>query len=154
METKIKESGVLLVVEDNKGDQKILMEAFAALGINNEIVIVDDGAEAIEYLKTCDMQPILILCDMNMPKKDGLQLRQEIFDDKKLRMKCIPFIFMTSDDSQGNIEKAFEYAVQGYFEKAKDFDGAVELLSIIIKYWKTSKLPNDKFRLLKETAIQ
>lgn len=84
----------------------------------------------------------------------GIQLRQEIFNDKKLQMECIPFIFMSSDDSQENIEKAFEYAVQGYFEKTKDFNGAVELLNIIIKYWKTSKLPDNKFSLLKETATR
>lgn len=150
MEIEEKKTGALLVVEDNKGDQKILKEAFLALGIVNEIVIVDNGSEALTYLKGDEVQPILILCDINMPVLDGLQLREEIFKDKKLRMKCIPFIFMSSDGSEENIEKAFEYSVQGYFEKAKDFHTAVELLNVIIKYWKTSKLPNNKFGLLKE----
>lgn len=153
METQIKKIGALLVVEDNKGDQKILKEAFLALGIANEIVIVENGKDALKYLKSDEIQPILILCDINMPEMDGLHLREEIFNDKKLRMKCIPFIFMSSDGSEENIEKAFEYAVQGYFEKAKDFNGAVELLNIIIKYWKTSKLPNNRFSLLKELDL-
>ncbi len=152
METKKNKIGALLVVEDNKGDQTILKEAFLALGIANEIVVVDNGKEALTYLKGDEVQPILILCDINMPVLDGLQLREEIFNDKKLRMKSIPFIFMSSDGSEENIEKAFEYSVQGYFEKAKDFHSAVELLNIIINYWKASKLPHNKFGLLKENA--
>lgn len=150
MEAKQNTIGAVLVVEDNKGDQIIFKEAFLALGIVNEIVVVNNGKEAFTYLKGDDVQPILILCDINMPELNGLQLREEIFNDKKLRIKCIPFIFMSSDGSEDNIEKAFEYSVQGYFEKAKDFHSAVELLNIIIKYWKTSKLPNNKFVLLKE----
>jgi len=149
---KQKKVGALLLVDDNKGDQKILKEAFLALGIVNEIVVVDNGREALKYLKSDEVQPILILCDINMPVMGGLQLREEIFNDKKLRMKSIPFIFISSDGSDENIERAFEYSVQGYFEKAKDFNGAVELLNIIIKYWKTSKLPNNRFNLLKEVA--
>ncbi len=154
METNIKKTGALLVVEDNKGDQKILKEAFLALGVDNEIVIVDNGKDALKYLKSDEIQPILILCDINMPQMSGLELRQAIFNDKKLQMKCIPFIFMSSDGSEENIEKAFEFAVQGYFEKAKDFNEAVELLNIIITYWKTSKLPENRFSLLKQKARQ
>lgn len=82
---------------------------------------------------------------------NGMELRKEIFKDQKLRKKSIPFVFMSSDESAETIELAFEYAVQGYFKKANDFNSAVDLLSIIIKYWKTSKLPNAKFDLLKET---
>lgn len=143
--------GALLVVEDNKADQKLLKEAFLSLGISNDIIIANSGEEALKYLKEDDIVPILILCDVNMPGMNGLDLRKEIFKDGELRKKSIPFVFMSSDESEETIELAFEYAVQGYFKKANDFNSAVELLSLIIEYWKTSKLPNAKFDLLKES---
>lgn len=86
-----------------------------------------------------------------MPVMDGLKLREEIFKDKDLRQKCIPFIFISLMILKKTLKWAFEYAVQGYFEKENDFNEAVELLSLIIKYWKKSKLPNSKFPLLMET---
>jgi len=150
MKNQNPKTGVLMVVDDNKGDQVLIREAFLSLGISNKIMIAEDGTAALEYLRSDEIQPILILCDINMPGMNGLKLREEIFKDKALRKKSIPFIFMSSDGSDKNIELAYEYAVQGYFEKAKDFDSAVELLSLIIKYWKTCEHPNSKFHLLKE----
>jgi CheY-like chemotaxis protein len=139
-----------LVVDDNKGDQTILKEAFKTLGILNEIIFASDGEEALTYMKSDEIQPVLILCDIDMPIMDGLQLREKIFKDIKLRKKCIPFIFMSSNDSEKYIEKAYEFSVQGYFTKAKNFDEAVELLSLIVKYWKLCKHPNNRFFLIKK----
>ena len=144
---------MLLIVDDNKADQILMKEAFATLGIVNKIILAYNGEDALKYLRSNEIEPILILSDIDMPGMNGLKLREEIFKDKELRIKSIPFIFMSSDGSEENVNLAFEYAVQGYFEKAKDFNGAVELLNTIIKYWKMSKLPSSKFQLLKEAKI-
>ncbi|MBA3704902.1 MAG: response regulator [Bacteroidetes bacterium] len=134
--------GALLLVEDEKADQYLIKKAFDKLKIGNEIVVAEEGAEALEYLRSGKIQPILILCDINMPKMNGLELREAIYNDQKLRRQCIPFIFMSTNASQETVEKAFDYAVQGYFEKAKDFNDALALIETIISYWKRCKNPN------------
>lgn len=154
MEKHNPKTGAVLLVDDNKADQTLIMEAFKTLKIANKIILARNGEEALKYLKSDEIQPILILCDINMPEMNGLQLREEIFKDKKLKLKCIPFIFISSDGSENIIERAYEYAVQGYFEKAKNFDGTVEMLNTIIKYWKLCKHPNSKLRLLKEVEVK
>lgn len=150
MEKQNPKTGAVLLVDDNKAEQTLISEAFKTLGIANEIIIADNGVEALKYLESDEIQPMLILCDINMPEMDGLRLREEIYNDKKLRFKCIPFIFISNNGFEDDINRAYEYAVQSYFEKAKNFDETVEMLTLIINYWKLCKHPNSKHYLLKE----
>src|SRR4051812_2669890 len=96
-------TGALLLVEDNKGDQQLLKHAFLTLNISNPIIIAENGEEALNYLNEEGVQPVLILCDINMPRMDGLQLRERIYNNYHLRKKSIPFIFMSSGVSMREI---------------------------------------------------
>lgn len=145
-------NGPLLLVEDNISDQMLIKEAFNTLGILNTLVIVNNGVEALKYLQDENNQPILIICDMDMPLMNGIELRKQIYNNDKLRKKSVPFIFLTSNESNDFIDSAFlDYSVQGYFFKQNDFDKTVEILKLIINYWKESKHPQNKFHQLVET---
>ena len=88
--------GPIIVIEDDADDQELLVEIFKRLGYVNKIIYFHDGNEALVYLNDNDVQPFLILSDINMPKLNGFELRNKVFTDKQLQSKCIPYLFFTT----------------------------------------------------------
>ena len=86
-------NGPVLVIEDDKDDQEIFFEVFKELNYKNEIVFFGDGEKALEYLINTDIEPFLILSDINMPKLNGIQLREKVYNNEDLRRKSIPYFF-------------------------------------------------------------
>ena len=72
-------SGPIIVIEDDPDDQEILIEIFLRLKYTNKIIFFSDGNKALEYINRTDVQPFLILSDINMPKFDGFELRNKVF---------------------------------------------------------------------------
>jgi len=142
--------GDIVLIDDNKDDLFLMEHAFHALGITNKLLTFDNAVDALNYLKS-NVQPMLIICDVDMPTMGGLELRQKLYENSTLRRKCIPFIFLTGGDSEVDIELAFEFSVQGFFQKTTNFDECVRLLEIIITYWRTCKFPHNIFKMLVET---
>ena len=81
--------GPIIVIEDDRDDQELLVEIFHSLGYENQIIYFHDGNDALAYLNKTDVQPFLILSDINMPKLNGFELRNKIFTDQQLQSKCI-----------------------------------------------------------------
>src|SRR5688572_548563 len=96
--------GPLIIVEDDIDDQDIIKEVFESLGLSNTLLLFSDGYDALRYLKTTTDQPFLILCDINLPKLNGLELRELINADPWLRRKSVPFIFFSTNASRDAIE--------------------------------------------------
>ncbi len=144
-------SDSLLLVDDSESDQELIRRAFETLGISNELIIIGNAIDALEYLREVSIQPMLIICDMDMPGMSGLDLKREIHNDLELRKKCIPFIFITGGESEETINNAFfEYCVQGYFPKCNNFEDTVKMLELIINYWSACRFPHNTFNLLKK----
>src|SRR5678816_3938215 len=110
-------SGPIIVIEDDIDDQEILIEIFENLGYKNKIIFFHDGNEALVYLNKSDVQPFLILSDINMPKLNGFELRNLVFTNEQLQTKCIPYLFFTTSANKKSVIDAYTLSVQGFFVK-------------------------------------
>ena len=134
--------GPIIVIEDDLDDQEILQEIFANLGYENKISYFIDGNEALEYLNKSDVQPFLILSDINMPKVNGFELRNKVFTNIKLQEKCIPYLFFTTGANKKAVSEAYALSVQGFFLKPSTIPKLQETVRKIIEYWKECIAPS------------
>jgi CheY-like chemotaxis protein len=135
--------GPLIIVEDDSDDQEIFKEIFENLKVSNTILFFSDGTEALSYLQTTTEQPFLIICDINLPKMNGLEFRIEINNDVRLRKKSIPFVFFSTNATGDTVQRAYDLTVQGYFTKSSTLEELQDTLGMIIKYWTNCKHPNN-----------
>ena len=132
------------MIDDDQEDLDIFSYAFIEIDTGNEIVTFCDGIKALEFLKKSEREFLFILCDINMPKLNGLELRQSIYDDVILRQRSIPFLFLSTADNRIFVDKAYDLSVQGYFRKPAHLDEVKEMLRAIIVYWQYSHHPNSR----------
>jgi CheY-like chemotaxis protein len=134
--------GPIILVDDDVEDQLLIREALEMSGNTHELKIFSNGEQVFEYLMHTTDKPFIIVCDINMPRMDGLSLRERINQTEYLRKKSIPFVFFSTTASRESIEKAYELTVQGFFVKPSTFDDLTRTLSMIISYWNVCKHPN------------
>jgi CheY-like chemotaxis protein len=137
----------ILLVEDNPGDVRLTMEALKEGKILNEISVAADGVEAIAYLrrtgKYADAQrPDLILLDLNLPKKDGREVLEEIKGDADL--KKIPVVVLTTSAAERDILRAYNLHANCYITKPVDLEQFMRVVQSIEDFWLTIvKLPQE-----------
>jgi CheY-like chemotaxis protein len=132
----------IIVIDDDDDDLELILEAFSELNIENEIIVFNDGLKFLEYIRATESGTFFILCDINMAKLTGIELKKIIHDDEKLRIKCVPFIFLSTSGASGSIMKAYSYGVQGYFIKPDTLPKTKNMLQGMITYWSESQHPN------------
>ncbi len=136
----------ILLIEDNPGDVRLTQEAFKEGTMDIKLDVVMDGVEAIKYLKkempyNQATTPDLILLDLNLPKKDGREVLQEIKTDNKL--KRTPVVVLTTSNAQQDILKSYNLHVNCYVNKPVDFDKFFDIIQKIEDFWlSTAILPN------------
>lgn len=136
-------NGPVIVIEDDSDDQEMLQEVFKKLNYSNEIIFFLDGQKALDFLNRTDIVPFLILSDINMPKLDGFALRNKIYTDAALQVKCIPYLFFTTASNQKSVIDAYSLSVQGFFVKQNTMPELEKTISIIMEYWQKCVAPND-----------
>lgn len=139
--------GKIIAIDDDIDDLDIIREVFEIVieknKYKNEVVTFSDSEEALSYLQNMSDSPFLIISDINMPKLNGFEIRQIVFDDIKLRDKCVPYVFLTtSGDNTDFMKKSYELSIQGYFTKPNDYRVYEQLLTDVIRYWKVAKIAN------------
>lgn len=132
----------IIIIDDDKDDLDFIRQALLELKVENEIIIFDDGYKFLDFIQATKNKAFLTLCDINMSKINGLELKKKIFEDEELRTKCVPFIFLSSSLASSSVMRAYSFGVQGYFIKPNNFEKLKEMLSSIIKYWDHSQVPN------------
>ncbi len=132
----------IIVVDDDQDDLELLQQAFSELNVDNEIIVFDDGLKFLEYMKTTDNGTFFILCDINMSKLPGIELKKIIYDDERLRIKCVPFIFLSTSSASSSIMQAYSFGSQGYFIKPNSLEKLKSMLHAMITYWSESQHPN------------
>ncbi len=135
-------NGQIIIIEDDPDDQLILGEIFKRINCINPIVYFLDGETAFNYLLDDNVQPFLILSDINMPRLNGFQLRDMINENQTLRYKCIPYLFFSTADTQNFVFDAYAKSVQGFFLKPSNMNELERIMRIIIDYWKNSIVPD------------
>jgi len=137
----------ILLVEDNSGDARLTLEALKETALYNKLQHVVDGVEALAYLRregrhAHAARPDLILLDLNLPRKDGREVLEEIKADQDLRR--IPVVVLTTSQSEEDISKAYDLNANCYVAKPVDLDHFIKVVRIIEEFWLTIvKLPQD-----------
>ena len=132
----------IVVVDDDADDQYVVKEVMARLKLENHLRFFRNGSEALDYLRNTSEKPFIILCDINMPVMDGLELRKIINQEPDLKKKSIPFVYFTTAASPKQIELAYDLTVQGLFIKESTFKQMEKTFKLILDYWDRCKHPN------------
>ncbi|MGZ5006529.1 MAG: response regulator [Methylobacter sp.] len=136
-----------LLVEDNPGDVRLTCEALTESKVKNNLSIVGDGLEAMAFLhregKYADApRPDVILLDLNLPKKNGLEVLAEIKADSSL--KRIPVVIITSSEAEQDVLKTYDLHVNCYVNKPVDLEQFIKVVQSIETFWLTIvKLPSE-----------
>lgn len=130
----------ILLVEDSVGDIELITEALQDSKVKNNLNIVNDGIEAMEYLNKKgkykkSLRPDLVFLDLNMPKKDGREVLKEIKADATLRQ--IPVVVMTTSDDEQDIAKSYDLQASCYVTKPVDFEQFIKVVQSIENFWFT-----------------
>ena len=138
----------LLLVEDSEPDVRLTMEALKEAKVKNRLWVVEDGVEAMAFLRQQDghvdaPRPDLILLDLNLPRKDGREVLREIKNDESL--KRIPVVILTTSRSEEDVLRAYDLHANCYITKPVDFTRFMEVVKSIEDFWLTVvKLPDDR----------
>ncbi len=133
----------ILLIEDNPGDVRLTMEAFKEGNLNIDLSVVTDGVEAIDYLRKqapfeSATQPDIILLDLNLPKKDGREVLEDIKSDPELRR--IPVIVLTTSIAETDITKSYNLHANCYINKPVDYDSFSRVIKNIEEFWLSTVL--------------
>lgn len=137
------QSGPIVLIDDDEDDYELFTMVMEKEGIQNKLIHFTNGAKALEYLQTTTDSPFLILSDMNMPKMGGIELRQAIEKDERLRRKSVPFIFFTTSGAELAVRRAYDLSVQGFFVKRDTVDALIRQVRLIFDYWQECYHPNN-----------
>ncbi|MCM3883577.1 response regulator [Frankia sp. R82] len=119
----------VLLVEDDPGDVLMTQEAFADQRIGGNLHVVNDGVEAMAFLRheapfSDAPDADLVLLDLNLPRRNGIEVLAEIKADERLRR--IPVVMLTTSDAAEDIERSYQLHANAYVTKAVDFDRFVD----------------------------
>ncbi len=134
-------SGPILIVDDDDDDHYILKRVCEKLGVTTPVLFFTDARKALDYLRSTDEIPFLILSDVNMPVVNGLDLKKSIDGDPVLRSKAIPFIFFSTSAMSSIVSDAFGMSAQGFFTKGQSLDELEQTLRVIFEYWSRCERP-------------
>jgi CheY-like chemotaxis protein len=128
----------IMLVEDNPGDVRLTQEVLLEAKIANRLVVVKDGEEALDYLhrrgRFAQVElPNLILLDLNLPRKNGMEVLADIKRDPLLMR--IPVIFLTSSEDERDINHGYELNVNAFVTKPVELDQFIQVVKAIEDFW-------------------
>jgi CheY-like chemotaxis protein len=136
----VNELGRILLVEDDPKDIDLTLAALGEYKLANEVIVVRDGAEALDYLQTkgnyrsrARENPAVVLLDLKLPKVDGLEVLREIRSDE--RLKLIPVVVLTSSREDRDMVASYKLGVNAYVVKPVDFHEFVNAVKELGVFW-------------------
>ncbi len=141
----------ILLADDDPDDRQMTQEALSECRLANEMHVVEDGEELLDYLfrrnKYANLAkeplPGLILLDLNMPRKDGREALKEIKANPDLRR--IPVVVLTTSKAEEDILRTYDLGVNSYITKPVTFDSLVDTIKVLGRYWfEIVELPPDE----------
>jgi len=136
----------LLLAEDNANDVELTLAALRGNHVANEVVVVRDGAEALDYLfrrqryadRPAD-NPGLILLDLKMPKVDGIEVLRQVKSDPGL--KTIPVVMLTSSREEQDVVRTYDLGVNAYVVKPVVFGDFMDAVKVLGQFWVVVNIP-------------
>lgn len=140
----------ILLVEDDPDDQTLILRALKKNNILNEVVLVQDGVEALDYLfstgahqgRDPEIMPQVVLLDIKLPKLDGLEVLKRIRADE--RTKRLPVVILTSSREQQDLTTSYDSGVNSYIQKPVDFNQFSDAVRKLGLYWILLNIPSPK----------
>lgn len=128
----------ILLVEDNPGDVRLTLEAFNEGRMVNNLSVVEDGVEAMAYLRQEGQyaeasRPDLILLDLNLPRKHGREVLTEIKDDPNL--KRIPVVVLTTSEAEQDVLESYDLHANCYITKPVDLEQFIQVVQYVENFW-------------------
>jgi two-component system, response regulator len=131
----------VLLVEDNPDDEALTLSAFESSGVPHVMVVVRDGAEALDYLfaqgahagRDTAALPSLVLMDLKLPKYSGLEVMERMRADPRTRL--VPVVVLSSSDEPDDQVKSYRLGVNSYVRKSIDFDQFARGIHMLAEYW-------------------
>jgi two-component system response regulator len=132
---------VILLVEDNASDEKLTILAFKKCGVSNEVVVMRDGAAALDYIfgtggqegRETSVLPTVILLDLQLPRIGGLEVLRRIRADERTRI--IPVIVLTSSKQDEDVMRSYSLGANAYVRKPVEFVAFVEAAKTLGLFW-------------------
>ena len=126
------------MIEDNQADGHLAKYILEDISVNTKVKLVDDGVKALSYLRKETpyidaTRPDLIILDLNMPRKGGIEVLQELKEDRNLSK--IPVVVLTTSTSSDDIDKSYELNANCYVIKSIDFDDFERDIESIVEFW-------------------
>lgn len=139
----------ILLAEDNLEDVELTLAALEGYHLANQVMVVRDGADALDYLhrrgpfeNRIDPQPVVIFLDIKMPKVDGVEVLRQIKAEPKLQ--TIPVVMVTSSREQQDLLRSYQLGANSYVVKPIDFDQFVNAIQELGLYWAVlNELPQE-----------
>jgi CheY-like chemotaxis protein len=140
MERKIGKPLEILLVEDNPGDANLTREAFKEGKVTNNLHVVQDGVDALSFLRkegkyAGAQRPDIVLLDLNLPKKDGREVLEEMKQDPDL--KRIPVVILTTSKAEEDILKTYNLHANCYLTKPVELEQFCMVIKSIEEFWLT-----------------
>jgi CheY-like chemotaxis protein len=136
----MKELKTILLAEDNPQDVELTIEALKEHNLANHVVVVNDGAEAMEYLNYEGRfknrnkgNPVVLLLDIKMPRMDGIEVLEAIRSNEKLKM--LPVVMLTASREEPDLKKCYALGVNAYVVKPVDFKDFLDAVKHIGVFW-------------------
>lgn len=131
-------SSVILLVEDNPGDQKLVSLAFRDNPRVKAIHVVEDGEKALAFLRrtgdyTQSPRPDLVLLDLNLPRKSGFEVLQDLRSDPDL--SHLPVVILTSSEAPWDVQRSYRLGANAYITKPVDLEKFLEAMQGIDGFW-------------------
>jgi CheY-like chemotaxis protein len=140
------EARPILLVEDDRKDAELTLAAFAEGNISNEMIVVRDGVEALDYLfrrgkyaARAEGTPVVILLDLKLPKVDGIQVLQTLKADPVL--KSVPVVMLTSSREESDVIRSYNLGVNAYVVKPVDFHEFTDAIKELGLFWTVVNQP-------------
>jgi CheY-like chemotaxis protein len=140
----------ILLVEDNPDDVLLMQRAFRKLNLLNPLTVLEDGQRAVEYLTGfCDASaaedvPALILLDLKLPRRSGLEVLSWIREQPKLR-RC-PVVILTSSKEAPDVRTAYDLGANSYLIKPVEFQSFLDMVGTLNLYWLVLNHPSEDHR--------
>jgi two-component system response regulator len=131
--------GKILLVEDNRDDVKLTLRALKSNNITNEVIVAEDGVQALEYLfgkeggSAPSEMPAVVLLDLKLPKLNGMEVLQRIRSDERTHL--LPVVILTSSDEERDVLDGYSFGANSYVRKPVDFVEFTQAAKQLGLYW-------------------
>jgi CheY-like chemotaxis protein len=138
------QSGAIYIINDDIDDHHVIKEIWNELNLTNQLLFFSSGRDMMDHLAKAERGPFIIICDVNLPRMDGFELREKLLDSGSKKFKSVPFIYWSTQASEAQITKAYDLSAHGFFIKGSNYIEMKESFHAILNYWSLSKMPSKK----------